>query len=259
MPLSEILIYVVLGLQVAGLLLTSIVWRRQNSSHLAALDETREDLNKGRERLESLVRDEMADNRRESGEQARLSRDDLSASVAKLGEHFAVLQSENLIFREQLSANLDAFAGVLKQQIEAADGADKDESARLSAELFTMFDDFGNALVRQLAEAINAQDRRFEKFEQRLLAVGERSAEQIHSLDDAIVAQLDEQRAQNRTFNQELARELREELTRLTKAVGQNAHASEAPNAPLDSFLKRMDVMAQEGQSPILTKTTPAL
>lgn len=259
MPLSEILIYVVLGLQVAGLLLTSIVWRRQNSIQLAALDETREDLAKGRERLETLVRDEMADGRRESGEQARLSREDLGASVAQLGGQFVILQSDNLIFREQLNANLDAFAGVLKKQIESADGVSKDEAARLSSELFTMFDDFGNALVRQLAEAINAQDRRFEKFEERLFAVGERSADQIHVLDDAIVKQLDEQRAQNRAANQELSRELREELARLAEAISQNSRKGEAPDAPLDSFIKRMDVMAQSGVDSVITNATSVL
>lgn len=195
LPLSELLLYVVLGLQVVGLLATGIVWRRQKSSDIAALKLACNDLQKGQERLEILVRDEMANNRRESGEQARAGREEAGVSAGKLAEQFGGFQHDNLAFREhlaeRLSANFNAFSKDLAGQIETSGAASKDESAQLRAELFEAFNKFGSALARQVNEATDLQDRRFEQFEKRLIALGERNADQIHSLDDAIMEHLE--------------------------------------------------------------------
>ena len=190
LPLSELLITVVLGLQVVGLLTTFVVWRRQKSSDVSASD-----LQKGQQHLESLVRDEMAHNRSEAGEQARAGRDEAGASAGKIAEQFGVLQRDNLAFREhfseRLGTNFNTFAKDLAGQIEVSGAASKDEVAQLRAELFETLHKFGGALTRQISEATDLQDRRFEQFEKRLIALGERNADQIHSLDDAIVEHLE--------------------------------------------------------------------
>lgn len=235
--MTDILLYLVLGLQFVGLILILIVWRRQNSGRIAALTTTCEGLEKGQERLETLVRDEMAGNRREAGEQARVSREEMGTSAGNLTEQFAIVQRDNLAFREQsserLSADLDAFAKDLVGQIEGAGADNRDESVQLRGELFKLFNDFGAALTRQMAEAIGAQDRRFAQFEERLIAVGERNADQIHSMDDAISERLDglqleasknwdAKRAEDSAANKEARRELHETLERLSDAVAKN-------------------------------------
>ena len=73
-----------------------VVWRRQNVARMDALNRTCEGLAKGQERLETLVREEMAGNRRESDEQARAARDEANEAALKLVEQFGVLQRDNL-------------------------------------------------------------------------------------------------------------------------------------------------------------------
>ncbi len=260
LPLTDILLAVVLALQVVGLLFTSIVWRRQSSSVGAASG-----LQTGQERLETIVRDEMAGNRRETGEQARAGRDEASASAGKLAEQFGVLQRDNLAFREhlaeRLNANFDGFSKSLAAQIESAGTASQGEAAQLRTELFEAFNKFGGALTRQVTDATELQDRRFEQFEKRLIALGERNADQIHSLDDAIVERLEalqKEAGQNwdakRTADNETTRqarlELHEALGHLSDAVAKNfAAAGEAQRGQFDSFAARMDTIAQNADT----------
>ena len=263
--MTDILIYVVLGLQFVGLILTLVVWRRQNAAPIVALKTTCESLEKGQDRLETLVRDEMAGNRREAGEQARVSRDEMGASADKLIEQFAILQRDNLIFREQLgerfSANLATLAKDLIGQIEGTGVASREEAVQLRGELFKLFNGFGTALTRQMTESIGAQDRRFEQFEERLVAVGERSADQIHSMDDSISERLDKlQReaaanwdakgAQDVAANKEARLELRAELGRLAGAIDSNfAAAGEAQRGQFDGFAARVAALADSADA----------
>lgn len=258
--MTDILLYTVLGLQFVGLILISIVWRRQNSGRIAALTTTCEGLEKGQERLETLVRDEMAGNRLEVGEQARVAREEMGTSAGELTEQFAIFQRENLMFREQLgerfSANLSAFATDLIGQIEGAGADNRDEAVQLRGELFKLFNDFGAALTRQMTEATGAQDRRFAQFEERLVAVGERNADQIHSMDDAISERLDglqleasknwdAKRIEDNAVNKEARLELHEALERLSAAVAKNfSVAGEAQRGQFDSFAARMNAIA---------------
>ncbi len=263
--MTDILLYLVLSLQFVGLILLLVVWRRQNVGHIAALKTTCEGLEKGQERLETLVRDEMAGNRREAGEQARVSRDELGASADKLTEQFAVLQRDNLLFREQLSerlsANLSAFAKDLIRQIEGAGADNREEAVQLRGELFKLFNGFGTALTRQMTEATGAQDRRFAQFEKRLIAVGERSADQIHSMDDSIgerleklqreaAANWDAKGAHDSAAYKEARLELQAELGRLAEAVSRNfAAAGEAQRGQFEGFAERVAALAESADA----------
>ena len=263
--MTDILLYLVLSLQFVGLILLLVVWRRQNAGHIAALKTTCEGLEKGQERLETLVRDEMAGNRREAGEQARVSRDELGASADKLTEQFAVLQRDNLLFREQLSerlsANLSAFAKDLIRQIEGAGADNREEAVQLRGELFKLFNGFGTALTRQMTEATGAQDRRFAQFEKRLIAVGERSADQIHSMDDSIgerleklqreaAANWDAKGAHDSAAYKEARLELQAELGRLAEAVSRNfAAAGEAQRGHFEGFAERVAALAESADA----------
>ena len=260
MPLSEILIYAILGLQIFVLILIGLLWRRQSSGAVAAFKGSAETLQKGQDRLEALLRDEMAGNRREAGEQARVAREETGASASKIIEQFAGLQRDNLAFRERLAERLNVnfgeFSKALVGRVESAGNANKEEAALLRGELFKLFNEFGIALTRQMSDATTAQDRRFEQFERRLVDMGERSADQIHSMDDSISERLDAmlreagqnwdaKRADDTAATAAARLELHEALERLAEAVARNfAGAGEAQRGQFDSFIARMDALA---------------
>ena len=261
LSLSELLLTAVLALQAVGLILLLIVWRRQNVARINALNATCEGLAKGQERLETLVREEMAGNRRESGEQARAARDEAGAATLKLVEQFGALQRDNLTFREhiseRLSANLGAFGKHLAGQLETAGAAHKGEAAQMRAELLASFGRLDAALDAQLKAATAGQHEQFAGFERRFAALGERSADQLHSMDDAIVEKLellsaqardgwDAKRAEDAAANVAARRELGEALERLAGAIARNfADAGEAQRGQFDSFAARVAALAQ--------------
>ncbi len=178
--MTELLLYIVLGLQAVGLVLIVVLWRRQSSSAGAALQ--------NQERLETLLREEMASNSREAG-------DDAGAAADKLAEYLAVVQRENLAFREHLNERLATsfigFAEGLAGQVESSGAEHKDELTQIRSALIAAFGELEAAMATQLKQAAARQDERLERFEQRLIAMGERSAEQIHSMDDAIMEHLE--------------------------------------------------------------------
>lgn len=257
----ELLLAAVLGLQFVGIILLALVWRRQNSSHISALHQTCEGLATGQERLETLVREEMAGNRRETGEQARAARDEAGVAALKLIEQFGSLQRDNLAFREhigeRLSANLGAFGKNLVGQLETSGAAHKGEAAQMRAELLASFGRLDAALDSHLQAATAGQDERLMQFERLLIHLGERNADQIHSLDDAIVEHLellgnqardnwDAKRLEDNSANTAARREFHEALERLSQAVSRNfATAGEAQRGQFDSFALRVDALAE--------------
>ena len=247
--MTDILLFAVLGLQAVVLLAIFVLWRRHKTNDITPLQTSYDGLQKGQERLESVVREEMAVNRREASEQARAGRDETGASMDKLAEQFLVLQRENTNFRErlaqQLGTNFNAFAKGLVAEIERLGAASNSEAAQLRAEL-----------TRYLSEATANQGHSFEGFEQRLAALSERNAAQMHSLDDAIMESLealqrgtDQNWEVKRLADAETTRqarlELHEALANLTDAVGKNfLSAGEIQRGQFDSFVSRMDAIA---------------
>ena len=247
--MTEILLFAIIGLQTLVLVFIFVLWRRQKTTDITPLQTSYDGLQKGQERLESVVREEMSVNRREASEQARAGRDETGASLDKLAGQFLVLQRENTDFRErlaqQLGTNFNAFARGLVAEIERLGAASHSESAQLRAEL-----------VGYLSEATAAQGQSFENFERRLSAFSERNAAQIHSLDDAIMESLEALQNGNhqnwetkRLADAETTRqarlELHEALENLTEAVGKNfLAAGEMQRGQFDSFATRMDAIA---------------
>lgn len=255
------LLYAVLGLQFVGLILLAFVWRRQNVGHIDALNKTCEGLATSQERLETLVREEMAGNRRETGEQARAARDEASVAALKLVEQFGTLQRDNVAFREhiseRLSTNLGAFGKNLVGQLETSGVAHKGEAAQMRAELLAAFGRLDAALEAQIKAATAGQNEQLAQFERRLMILGERNADQIHSLDDAIIERLellgnqardnwDAKRAEDLASNTTARRELHEALDRLAQAVSRNfANAGEAQYGQFDLFVARVAALAE--------------
>ena len=258
--MTDILLFVLLLLQMGGLALTFVLWRRQSSTEGDALKRTCDELQKAQGRLESIVREEMLGNRREAGEQARAGRDEAGAATGKLAEQFGVLQRENVAFREhlseKLSSSLNAFAQTLVGQFNDSAAANKSDAAQLRAELLKSLENFGAGLSRQLSETTTRQDRRFEQFEQRLAALGENNSAQIKTINDAIIERLqvlqretgqnwDSKSAVDTETTRRARQELHEVLGHLADSVAKNfSAAGEAQRGQFDSFITRMDTIA---------------
>ena len=258
--MTDILLTVVLLLQIVGLALIFVLWRRQDSSDGGTLKSTCDELQKAQGRLETLVREEMLSNRREAGEQARAGRDEVGVAMGKLAEQFGVLQRENGTFREHLAerlgANFNNFANIMAEKIESSGAANKSEAAQLRSELFKTFDGFSTGLSRQANEATARQDHRFEQFEQRLAALDERSSAQIKAINEAISERLevlqrennqnwDAKRAVDAETTRQARAELHESLRHLSDSVSKNfSAADEAQRGKFEDFFRRMDTIA---------------
>ena len=236
--MADILLILVLSLQIVGLALMFILWRRQNSPVNGGSNVAYEELQKAQGRLESVVREEIASNRRESGEQARAGRDEAGASAGKLAEQFAALQRENAAFRErlaeQLGANLGSFAKSLVAQIESSSAAHKSDAAQMRTELFETL----------------------EKFEGRFIALGERNVAQIKMMSDDVGERLhglqkeathnwDTKSSADAETTRQARAELHEALNHLTDSVAKNFSAADkVRHDKFEALFNRMDIIA---------------
>jgi DNA recombination protein RmuC len=156
----QVLIGIAILLQIAGLALLWALWRRQESSDAGALKSACAALEKGQERLEALVRDEIAANRREQNEQARLARDETNVALHKLSEQFTSLtersQESGERLSDRLSTSLRTFGQHLTKQFNDLSAQEKTQSDRLRDETTLALKNLGEWLGTQLGNHLKA-------------------------------------------------------------------------------------------------------
>jgi len=164
---------VVVLLQLGGLVLLLTLWRKQQSSDAGSLKAACEALEKGQARLEQIVREEIAANRRENIEAARVAREESNAALHKLSEQFATLNQSNLEnaqkLSEKLGAGLNTFSQGLNKQLADANAIDKEQSDRLREETSNSLKSMGQWLGTQLGNhlklATDAQKEQLAGFD----------------------------------------------------------------------------------------------
>lgn len=193
--LNEILLGAILLLQFVLLILVLILWRRQNPRDISVLKSSCEDLQIAQGRLETVVREEMVINRRETGEQAREARAEAALAISKLADQFVVLERGNQQFREQLSGKLsdglNAFAQSLVRQLNDSSASHTRESVQLRSELFAIFESFGSNLGRKLNESASLQEHHFGQFDEQLASLNSSHAAQLKMLSDSLSSHLE--------------------------------------------------------------------
>ena len=261
LSLTEILLSVIALLQFVLLVFVAVLWRRQNPREISALKTSCEDLQIAQGRLETVVREEVAHNRREAADSAREARAQATAEIGKLSDQFVTFERTNQQFREHLSdklaAGLNAFAQSLIRQLNEHSASTKGETAQLRAELFNIFEGFGSQVGRKINESVSLQEHQFGQLDEKLAALGLDNGAQLKALDETLGAHLEEVRRESAQSwldklgeDAEAARQTRQELNevlaRLMDSVVQNfALSGEAQRGQFDSFSARMDAIAQ--------------
>lgn len=228
----EVMVGIVVVLQLLGVGLLFVLWRGQSSNDTGTLRSTCEALQKGQERLEAIVREEMVSNRRETAEQARAARDESNAVSAKLSDKFDGLVKGNHEFSEKLSANIATGLGTLNNnftsKLQEFAVAEKLESDRFREENNATLKAMGEWLATQLVNNLNlasgAQKDQLAGFEVQLKTLVQTNKEDAGHL----------------------RKELFEGFNQLASSVSKNfSAAGETQRGQFDSFTKRIEIISE--------------
>ena len=172
--MTETLLIISVGLLVLIVILLAITIAKGPGRKIALLEGAFASLEKGQERTEKLVRDEMARNREEAGGLARDGREELSNSLKSLGDtlfkqmtEMANLQKNQLdIFSTQLNRltksneeRLDGLRNTVDGQLKAL----RDDNSRKLEEMRTTVDEkLHSTLEKRLGESFKIVSDRLE-------------------------------------------------------------------------------------------------
>ncbi len=174
-----VLLGIVALLQVVSLTMIVLTLKKQTDSDSGALRVQCETLEKGQVRLEALLRDEIAANRREIASGAKETRDEIGRSLKELNERFVGMERatnqsfERLIdksngalqsFAAALSTQLNDFFTKQNERLEALKVEQVAGGKSLRQETGTAIQSLGELLGANQRNSSNAQREQMEQF-----------------------------------------------------------------------------------------------
>lgn len=250
----EIMLGVALLLQIIVVGLVVSLRRVQGTSDTGTLKITCDALQKGQEKLEIVVRDEMVVNRREAGDHARVAREENNSSLKMMGEGLGLQLGTHL--KTASDSQKDQLIG-FETQLRTLEQGNKRDASQLREELSKSFTQFSESLMKQVTNATALQGQRFEQFETRLNALTINSTAQNSKLRETLEAlfcalqedstqRWDIKRKEDTTAGNHARQELNESLLRLADSVSKNvAAAGEAQRTHFDSITIRIDKISE--------------
>ena len=190
MPI-EPLLYVVIALLLACVVLLAVLLRRKGGGEEVRLLASRlEGLDKGQERTERALREQLALSREEAGSEAARLRAEVAGSVKGIGDtvfqHLGTLSGAQ---QEQLGSVLAA----LTQMTEAQQGG----AGQLREEVGATLKGFNDSVVRTLSEISAAQKLQMDGFSTQVGSLTASSGEQMDRLRASVEERLDRIREDN--------------------------------------------------------------
>lgn len=170
----ELLLGIAIFLQLVGVVLLAVLLRRQTSSDTSTLASTFATIEKGQERLETIVRDEMVNNRREIAEQSRIARLELHESLQRLADSVSKnvsaaaeaqrTQSETFLARidkisESTEKRLEVLRGVVDERLKSMQ---EDNTKKLDLMRQTVDEKLQGTLNQRLGESFKLVSERLE-------------------------------------------------------------------------------------------------
>lgn len=221
------LLVLVAVLQLVALALGFIALQKHKNTDSASLHSQCEALEKGQARLETLVRDEIAGNRRELGEHltgfGRISTENADKLTAKLGEAFQKLVTEQAgaakSTREQAGATLKSLGetldanqkngaetqksqlGMLAQRLAELSQNSKSDADQLRESLSRECKAMGDSLRKQASEIATLQKNQLTTFGEHLTGISKSSGDKLDKMRG-------EQGASLGTFNDSVSKRI---------------------------------------------------
>jgi len=233
MSFSGVELFLAAGLVAAlvGLLLLILLGLRGKGRDAAAYESGLRALEQQHERLERILREEMARNREEEAASALRMRQEFAGAIRNFAESLQ-RQLERLV--RALAERHDLLRGVVEERLarmhqEAAGGLERLQEAfsgasgRMREETGLALKSFNDSLLKALAAMGELQKTEFSAFAAELARLSEAAARRVEALRQAVEEQLVAIQGENRSRLEEMRRTVEEKLEgTLEKRLGES-------------------------------------
>ncbi|MCX8036417.1 MAG: DNA recombination protein RmuC [Candidatus Sumerlaeia bacterium] len=225
--MSSYLLAAVIVLAVVNIVLTAGIWLVARKARPEAFDERFGSIEKGLERTERLVREEMARNREETAAHAHRSREETARTLNDISAHLSARLSENTTWQKNLfdvfSAKLDTLIqtnenkmekiretvetrlALLQQSAERSAAASREEIAKA-------LKDVSSALLEHLKGQADRQEKQLGLLAATLQTLTDRTSQEVQTLRNVIEAQLKDIQKNNEQKLEEMRKTVDEKL-----------------------------------------------
>jgi len=205
---TEILLSAVVILLVASLYVLVIVLRKVSQADATGLASRLDGFEKGQDRIERTVREEVAESREELGKAAREQRQELVLSLKTFGESFVQRMTELAgVQKGQLdafSSQLGSFAKASGERLDAARAESVTAGKHLREEVVATLKSISETMTKTMTDVSLMQKGQLDVFSAQLESFAKSSAERF-----------DAARAENATAG----KHLREEVVATLKSI----------------------------------------
>lgn len=216
---TDLLLYAIVGLLLVCTALLVTLLRRGTGDDAALLASRMDAVDKGQERTERAIRDELARSREEAGGEAGRLRGEVAGSIKSMSD--TVFQHLGTLSAEQ-QTQMGGVLAALAQMTEAQQGG----AGKLRDEVGTTLKGFNDSVVRTLAEISAAQKLQMDSVGTRIGQLTASNGEQMERLRGSVEARLEQIRADNTAKLEQVRQTVDEKLQgaleqRLAESFGQ--------------------------------------
>ena len=209
--MNEILLFVIAGLLIGAVALLFVILRKVSQSEVSSIAPRLDAFEKAQERIERVVREEVAQNREELGKAAREQRQDMIDAFKSFGD--SVVQRMMDVSNMQ-KGQLDTFSGQLAsfakasgEQLEGFRAESATGSKHLREEVVSTLSRISEAITKTMSGLASVQKEQLESFSAQIAALTKTSGEKLDGV---------------RTESASGAKQLREEVIATLNGIAEN-------------------------------------
>ena len=248
-PMPDVLLILILLLAVSVLIVQIVLLRRKATFDPAVLKSSFDALQIGQERIERAVRDEIAQNRTESGDTARKLREEIAInlkgfndSVLKQMADIASIQKQQLesfslalqgmsessgkrleAMRETIELRLKSLTDESGKKLDAARSEAAGQAKQTREETSLALKQFNDSVVKTVAEMATQQKTQFDSFKADLAKLTESNERKLAELRTTVETKLTEMQVNNAAKLDEMRKTVDEKLQGvLEKRLGES-------------------------------------
>ena len=259
--MNEILLFVIAGLLIGAVALLFVILRKVSQSEVSSIAPRLDAFEKAQERIERVVREEVAQNREELGKAAREQRQDMIDAFKSFGD--SVVQRMMDVSNMQ-KGQLDTFSGQLAsfakasgEQLEGFRAESATGSKHLREEVVSTLSRISEAITKTMSGLASVQKEQLESFSAQIAALTKTSGEKLDGvrtesasgakqLREEVIATLNGIAENTTKTMSELAKQQKVQLEIMSSAIGNlsesNEKKLEAVRVTVEAKLQSMQV-----------------
>jgi DNA recombination protein RmuC len=179
----NLLISIAIALLAANLILLIVTLRRRVGVDMSPLQQGFDAIQKGHERTERTVRDEIATNREEGATAARLAREELAGTLKRFSESLLSGVSE-------MGASQKSQLDIFSQRLERLTQTNEQKLAAMREEVSGSLKRFNDSILMGMTSMAEGQHKQLENFAGQLGNLTESNQQRLEALRAAVEAKL---------------------------------------------------------------------